>query len=73
MSKYWLTSKARCPFYKDENAALVRCDGWVPEAVTHLAFATRDAAKAYKQEFCRGDYEHCAIFVALTAIEDAKE
>lgn len=73
MSKYWLATDAVCPYYRDENAVMVRCDGWVPEAVTHLAFATRSEAKNYKQVFCRKDYEHCAIYHALTIAKKTEE
>lgn len=73
MSKYWLASNAACPFYKDESATMVRCDGWVPEAVNHLAFANRDTAKSYKKEFCRGDFKHCAIYHALLDSKKTEE
>ena len=73
MARYWLASNAMCPYYRDENATMVRCAGWVPDAVHHLAFANRGSAQSYKTEFCKGNYEHCAIYAALSGCDRSKE
>ena len=67
MSKYYYSAGVMCPYYRGEKSTLVRCDGWKPEAVTHIAFEERTAARAYKLRYCRSGYESCAIFQRLAA------
>ena len=51
----------KCPFYKREERQKIICEGMWKGSATHLAFDTPAKMKAYKKEYCNGDYEKCGL------------
>lgn len=62
--KRYTSVKVLCPFYIDETQQVIRCEGLLPGAVTHQAFATKSKADRQKRT-CRGEYKACPHYMAL--------
>ena len=50
-----------CPFYKNDEYQIIRCEGVEDGTALHLAFATRTMLKEYKQLYCRSCWGKCMI------------
>lgn len=62
MAKYYVSSKAICPFYRHESRQVIYCEGIKDGNVIHLAFANPSESIAYKKQYCRcGDHTNCPI------------
>ena len=66
--KHYTSVKAICPYYRHEGSQVIYCDGVVYGSVTHLAFASKTDALAYKEKYCRADYPLCNIYKMLKEI-----
>lgn len=53
-----------CPFYKNEGAIEIRCEGIV-SLITSSIFASSAAKDEHKKEFCIGLYRSCPIYQEL--------
>lgn len=54
----------RCPFYKKEGGAEVRCTGMCGESTVHY-FKSGAAKQEFKEDFCNEFYWNCACYRAL--------
>lgn len=59
--KHYISSNAKCPFYKHEDGQMVYCVGLQEGTTIHLAFANRVDASCYKKTFCQKYYKTCRI------------
>lgn len=73
MPKHMVHKRAVCPYYRHESPQMIYCDGVMDETVTHLAFANRSVAVAYKKSYCRDRYEQCRIYQMLTGIYEEED
>lgn len=55
----------QCPFYKNDERQIIRCEGVENGTALHLAFSTRPQLKEYKKTFCRRSWEGCLIAMML--------
>jgi len=53
-----------CPFYKNESALEIRCEGIV-SLINASIFATKAAKDEHKEEHCIGLYRTCPIYQEL--------
>lgn len=51
----------QCPYYKNDEHQIIRCEGVEDGTALHLAFSTRPQLKEYKKEFCRRCWGKCMI------------
>lgn len=51
----------QCPFYKNDEHQIIRCEGVEDGTALHLAFATRPMLKEYKKLYCRSCWGRCMI------------
>ena len=58
-SKYVL-----CPFYKDETAHAIRCEGLISEACVNN-FQAPTQKKEHEKNICCKKYKECRLFKAL--------
>ena len=59
MSSHYTSSNAVCPFYQEESATAVFCEGTVEGSTIRLGF--RRNAERYKQLHCRSRWKDCPI------------
>lgn len=59
MPKQYVSSNARCPFYRGEEKRAIFCDGIAPGNTLRLDFAAD--AWTHKIKFCRGDWQNCPV------------
>lgn len=69
MTKHMISNKARCPFYRHEDAQVIYCDGVQDGSVIHLAFASKTDARNYKHTFCYDKHEYCYVAKMLYELE----
>ena len=51
-----------CPFYSEEDAQMILCEGVEDNTSLHLAFGSPACLKAYKHRFCCGTkFKKCRI------------
>lgn len=65
----------QCPYYKNDEPQIIRCEGVEDGTALHLAFSTRTQLKAYKREYCRCDWGKCMIAKMLNrkwGVDDGK-
>ena len=51
----------QCPYYKNDEHQIIRCEGVEDGTALHLAFSTRTQLKEYKKGFCRRCWGKCMI------------
>ena len=51
----------QCPYYKNDEPQIIRCEGVEDGTALHLAFSTKTQLKAYKKDFCRSCWCRCMI------------
>lgn len=59
--------RVKCPYYKNDEAQIVRCEGVKDGTALHLAFSTKTELKEYKRCFCRSEWCKCLIAIMLNA------
>lgn len=64
MKKY-ISTKAKCPFYKHESKQVIDCVGVIDGTVLHLAFADASKSFNYKKQKCKKSYKECPIYKML--------
>lgn len=52
---------AKCPFYHNQEAWMVVCEGVSDGNTIHLCFGDSKRADEYRKEFCCGNYKKCII------------
>lgn len=57
----------QCPYYKNDEPQIIRCEGVENGTALHLAFSTRTQHKEYKKQFCRSCWGKCMIARMLNA------
>ena len=57
----------QCPYYKNDERQIIRCEGVENGTALHLAFSTRTQHKEYKKQFCRSCWGKCMIARMLNA------
>lgn len=62
-----------CPFYKYHTAALIRCEGLVPDTTVGQCFADPPAREAHMRLFCRRAFKNCEHCAALLAYKYTDE
>lgn len=53
-----------CPFYKDETANTIRCEGVISDACVNN-FINKSEKKGHREIYCCDDYEKCPLAEAL--------
>ncbi len=64
MKKY-ISTRAKCPYYKHESRQVIDCTGVTDGTVLHLAFADATKSFNYKKTKCKQDYKDCPIYKML--------
>ena len=67
MKKY-ISTRAKCPFYKHESKQVVDCMGMIEGTVLHFSFANASSSFKYKKEKCKQNYKDCPIYKLLKEI-----
>ena len=62
--KYYVSTAARCPFYKQESPQRIYCVGVDSNTSTNLSFAGKTEKEGYRHRYCEKAYEGCLIFMA---------
>lgn len=65
MGKHNYGKNVVCPYYRDEDAQRIRCEGVGPGTVIHLAFSCKENLRDYRKKFCEGCWRECMIAGAL--------
>lgn len=60
-SKRMVSAYVVCPFYRDEDKQMIRCEGLERDTSIHLAFASHDQLRDYKHRYCNLQYGACRI------------
>lgn len=68
MPKYYVSSKAKCPFYRGEEPQVILCDGIAPNVTIRLAFG--ESARDYKKAFCRSGWSECPVAKMLWDLDE---
>lgn len=58
----WASTKALCPYYKEQDYQRIICAGFLPNSCVHLTFGNAIDRKAYEQLFCETNYKACPIY-----------
>jgi hypothetical protein len=62
----------QCPYYRDEERQVMRCEGLEAGGCLHLGFPDRYKMRHYKQTYCRADWPTCLIAQLLNDKYDYK-
>lgn len=62
---YKKDSEVICPFYKKESGIDIKCEG-LGCMTTTQNFLTKQDKLDYKYDFCKGLYQSCALYQALS-------
>ena len=63
-----------CPFYNEESAQIIFCEGIEPDTTTHIAFSSKAHIKNYKHRYCENQrYKRCWIARMLTLKYEEEE
>ena len=65
MPSSWKSADVRCPFYKHDANAKVRCEGIIHRTSVMLCFWSVDEKNVYMDEFCIQDYTNCELFKTI--------
>ena len=63
----------RCPFYKSENKAVIRCEGVTETGFIFNDLHSKETLEAYKDLYCCCDWESCLIAKMLNSKYTKKE
>lgn len=57
------SSAPECPFYKEEDEKIIRCEGVATAMSTHMVFAGKNMKEAHQRNFCKDHYrwESCPL------------
>ncbi len=62
MARQYVSTEARCPFYRMEDGKSVHCEGLRPGwTLTYSKDGHEGRAKGYIKKFCYRDWEKCPI------------
>lgn len=61
MCKYKEDALVQCPYYRDEDRQLLRCEGVEDGCGLHLGFSGRYHLRNYKDRYCRDRWTACLI------------
>lgn len=61
---YSTDSEVLCPYYKMENPIKIKCLGLCGVNTTHT-FSSGNSKRDYKDDFCKGLYWNCPLYIAL--------
>ena len=60
--KRYVSKYAICPFYHNEDALVIYCEGVTDDTVIHLAFSKKEDKQEYKKALCcTPRYEKCLL------------
>ena len=62
-----------CPFYREENAQSVICEGPNRFSKVHLCFTPPSKKKEFKRQYCMAHYRECELARALYRMWEEKE
>lgn len=65
MGKYYVSSKAACPYYRGELPQLLRCGILKKGGTVQQAFGDKTEMKIYRAKHCEDDYMNCPIYWML--------
>ncbi len=51
----------RCPYYRCEENQKIFCEGLRKGTSLHLVFGDHQELKAYKDQFCKADWNGCLL------------
>lgn len=67
MSKYYIKSNVKCPFYKHETSGCIYDEAsHIYEGMTlHAAFQKPSQRKQFQKQYCLSDYTACPLYALL--------
>jgi len=68
--KQYCSPIALCPYYRDESAGAVGCQGVSDQSYLRLSFDNRSAAFGYKRSRCKKSYRLCPVYRMLAQLYD---
>jgi hypothetical protein len=69
MTQYKEDVYVKCPYYTKESAIAIKCDGVCGDHTINT-YANEHDKNEYKEDFCRGFYWNCPLYITLK--EDGK-
>lgn len=68
MARHYMSTEAKCPYYRSEESTVINCEGFQEGLLLRLVF--RQKANAFKQQHCRKDWQSCPVARMLAAVEE---
>jgi len=61
------SSAPECPFYKEEDEKIIRCEGVATAMSTHMVFAGKGPKEVHQRTYCKDHrkWEHCPLAKTL--------
>ncbi len=66
ISKYTRDPSVVCPYYRKETAIEIKCKGLCGSHSINV-YSSGDQKKDFKDDFCKGLYWNCPLYIALEA------
>lgn len=63
-TQYREDSYVKCPYYRKESPIEIKCVGICGDHTTNT-FENKKAKQGYKEDFCRGYFWNCPLYIAL--------
>ena len=65
----YISREAVCPFYKMEDGAKLRCEGFCPTCSIQITFEKRDIMRMHKRRHCNSfkGYPQCPLYPVINA------
>lgn len=63
----YISKEVVCPFYKQEQAAKIRCEGFCKSCSIQVSFSNRERLIQHKDRFCNKieGYHDCPLYPAI--------
>lgn len=65
MGTDWKSVNVKCPFYIDEDAASIKCEGMMPKSTLRQRFRNVRDKDFTKMVHCEKKYAQCPIYLML--------
>lgn len=70
MKKRYTVSSAKCPYYREQEAQKIICEGFEHSSAIHATFATPSQREDYQKKYCFTHWNRCGITCGHRCMEE---
>lgn len=62
MATSWDASQVQCPFYHENTATEIKCEGAIPGSLVKQSFRTKGLRERVMEKYCKGCWRACPLY-----------